>query len=175
LKVVETERLVLRRIRVKDAAFVRELVNEPAWIRYIGDKGAKTLRDAENYIRRGPIDMYRRLGFGLYRVETKESGEPVGICGLIKREALHDVDLGFAFLERHWGKGYALESATAMTAYARDVLRLPRIVAIASHDNRRSLRLLERIGFALERKVRLDVHGDELDLYAWPPRVPPAP
>jgi RimJ/RimL family protein N-acetyltransferase len=165
LKVLETKRLVLRWLCTDDAAFILELVNEPPWLKYIGDKGVKTLQDAESYIRKGPIEMYGRLGFGLYLVEIKESSEPIGICGLIKREALEDVDLGFAFLPKFWGKGYAFESASAAMSYGKNMLGLPRIAAITSQDNRPSEKLLEKLGFWFERNVRLGASDDELKLY----------
>jgi len=167
--VTQTERLLLRRLDVRDSAFIFELVNEPSWLRYIGDKGVKTLQDAQRYIENGPIEMYQRLGFGLYAVELKENGAPIGICGLIKRDALVDVDLGFAFLPRFWTKGYALESASAVMSYGRRALGLSRIVAIVSQDNHRSARLLEKLGFRLESTVSLQPDGDELKLYAAAP------
>lgn len=165
MQVAETERLRLRWLDVDDAAFILELVNEPSWIRYIGDKAVKTLQDAANYIRNGPMAMYRRLGFGLYLVELKQTREPAGICGLIRRTGLQNEDLGFAFLPRYWNKGYALESASAVMAHAR-VLGLSRVVAILSHDNYRSGRLLEKLGFRFEGTIRLQADDDELDLYA---------
>lgn len=166
MKVVETNRLILRWLGTGDAAFILRLVNEPSWLKYIGDKGVKTLRDAEDYIRKGPREMYERLGHGLYLVETKERGEPIGICGLIKREALDDVDLGFAFLPEFWGKRYAVESATAAMAYGKTALGLARIVAITSQDNQPSIGLLKRLGFGFERRIRLSAEGPELELYA---------
>jgi ribosomal-protein-alanine N-acetyltransferase len=164
----ETERLHLRRLDAGDAAFILELVNEPSWIRYIGDRNVRALLDAQRYIENGPVDMYRRLGFGLYRVALKAGDEPIGICGLIKRETLADPDLGFAFLPRFWGNGYAIESAAAVMAHARETLRLPRVVAILAPDNHRSRRLLEKLGFRFEGPVRLQPDGDELALYADP-------
>ena len=169
MTVTQTERLLLRWLDVRDSAFIFELVNEPSWLRYIGDKGVKTLQDAQRYIEEGPIEMYQRLGFGLYAVELKENGAPIGICGLIKRDALVDVDLGFAFLPRFWTKGYALESASAVMSYGRSALGLSRIVAIVSQDNHRSARLLEKLGFRLESSVSLQPDGDELKLYAAAP------
>jgi len=169
MTVTQTERLLLRWLDVRDSAFIFELVNEPSWLRYIGDKGVKTLQDAQRYIENGPIEMYQRLGFGLYAVELKENGAPIGICGLIKRDALVDVDLGFAFLPRFWTKGYALESASAVMSYGRSALGLSRIVAIVSQDNHRSARLLEKLGFRLESSVSLQPDGDELKLYAAAP------
>ena len=169
MTVTQTERLLLRRLDVRDSAFIFELVNEPSWLRYIGDKGVKTLQDAQRYIEEGPIEMYQRLGFGLYAVELKENGAPIGICGLIKRDALVDVDLGFAFLPRFWTRGYALESASAVMSYGRSALGLSRIVAIVSQDNHRSARLLNKLGFRLESSVSLQPDGDELKLYAAAP------
>lgn len=169
MKVVETDRLLLRWLGAGDAAFILQLLNEPSWIRYIGDKGVKTLQDAEDYIRKGPREMYERRGHGLYLVETRERGESIGICGLIKREALEDVDLGFAFLPEYWGQRYALESATAAMSYGKSVLGLARIVAITSQDNHRSVGLLMKLGFRFERLVRLSTEGPELELYAATP------
>jgi RimJ/RimL family protein N-acetyltransferase len=152
-----------------DSAFIHELVNEPSWIRFIGDKGVKTEQDALRYIENGPMAMYKRRGFGLYIVELKDGREPVGICGLIKREGLDDVDLGFAFLPRFWRNGYAFESAAAVMAYGRTALGLRRIVAILSRDNHRSRKLLQRLGFSFERTVKLQPDDEELDLYAIAP------
>ncbi len=166
LQVTETERLLLRWLNADDSMFILELLNEPSWIQYIGDRGVRTLQDAARYIRNGPEQMYRALGFGLYLVELKQTGEPIGICGLIKREALEDVDIGFAFLPRYWRNGYAFEAASAVMSYAKEAAGLSRIVAILSRDNLPSLRLLERLGFRFEGTLRLQPGGEELDLYA---------
>ena len=126
MKVLETGRLVLRWLTADDAAFIFRLVNDPTWIRYIGDKGVRTLEDAQRYIEEGPGEMYSRLGHGLYLVEIKGSGEPAGICGLIRRESLKDVDLGFAFLPEFRGRGYAFESASAVMIHEARALGLSR-------------------------------------------------
>ena len=110
--------------------------------------------------------MYRKLGYGLYCVESKELARPIGICGLIKREMLDDVDIGFAFLPRYWGRGYAFESATAVLSYGRQVLGLSRLVAILSQDNERSRKLLGALGFAFERTVSMTPGGEALSLHA---------
>ncbi len=125
MKILETERLVLRRLTAGDAAFILELLNEPAFLENIGDRGARTLADARRYIARGPVASYRKFGFGLYLVELKDSGTPVGICGLLKRESLEDVDIGFAFLRRYWSQGYARESAAAVMHYGWTELAPP--------------------------------------------------
>src|SRR5882724_10894655 len=105
MAVLETARLKLRHLVPVDAPFILELVNEPGWLRFIGDRGVHDLESAQGYIEKGPRAMYTRLGFGLYCVESKAEGASLGLCGLIKRDSLEDVDLGFAFLERHQGKG----------------------------------------------------------------------
>jgi len=166
LEVAQTERLLLRWLDPGDSAFILELVNDPSWMRYIGDKGVKTIQDAKRYIENGPVEMYQRLGFGLYAVELKNNGAPIGICGLIKRDTLPDVDLGFAFLPRFWGNGYAFESASAVMSYGREALGLSRIVAILSQDNHRSAKLLEKLGFRFDSTVSLQPGGDQLMLYA---------
>jgi len=166
LNVAETERLRVRWLDADDSAFILELVNEPSWIRFIGDKGVKTPQDALRYIENGPVAMYKRTGFGLYMVELRDIGEPIGICGLIKREGLKDVDLGFAFLPRFWHNGYAFESASAVMSYGRNVLGLRRIVAILSQDNHRSSKLLEKLGSCFESTVKLQPDDEELKLYA---------
>jgi RimJ/RimL family protein N-acetyltransferase len=165
LQVAQTERLLLRWLTPGDAGFIRELVNEPSWIEYIGDKGVRTTEDAARYIEDGPRAMYQRHGYGLYLVASKEPGKPIGICGLIKRETLDDVDIGFAFLPRYWGQGYAFEAATAIMSYGRQVLGLSRLVAILSPNNERSRKLLRALGFAFERVVSMPAGGEEVLLY----------
>jgi RimJ/RimL family protein N-acetyltransferase len=130
LKVIETDRLILRRLSVDDAEFILELVNDPSWLKFIGNKDVKTIEDARRSISNKYVEMYSRLGFGLYLVELKGEGVPVGICGLIKRDALEDVDLGFAFLPDFRGQGYAYEAAVATMEYGKNVLGLNRIAAI---------------------------------------------
>lgn len=155
MNLLETERLVLRRMKVGDAEFIFELVNERAFIRNIGDKGVRTLEDARNYILNGPVASYAKFGFGLYLVVLRETGESTGICGLLKRDSLQDVDIGFAFLERFWRKGFAYESAAAVMEYGRTALGLKRIVAITSPDNEGSMRVLEKIGLRFEKMIRM--------------------
>jgi len=161
--VLRTQRLQLRELTFEDAAFILELLNEAAFLRYIGDKGVRTLADARDYLQKGPIDSYQRNGFGLYAVCTQADGgaAPVGICGLVKREGLQDPDIGFAFLARHWARGYAVESAAAVLDLGTRTLKLPRIVAITSPDNWGSIRVLERIGMKFDRLISLTEGGDD--------------
>jgi len=166
LKILETERLLLRQLSTEDAEFMLELLNDPSFIRNIGDRGVRTMSDACSYILNGPVDSYSKNGFGLYLVVFKETNESIGICGLIKRDSLEDVDLGYAFLPRFWSRGYAVESAKAVKAYAKDVIGLHRIVAITDPENKGSIRILEKIGFRFEKMVRLSDDDIELKLFA---------
>lgn len=164
--VLETDRLALRRLVPADAPFVLELVNDPDWLRYIGDRGVRTLQQAVDYIEGGPAQMYARYGFGLYLVELKRSGEPIGMCGLLKREFLPDADIGFAFLPRYRGAGYAFEAAAGVLRYAAAELGLGRVAAIATQDNERSARLLEKLGLRYEGLVAYPDEAVELRLFA---------
>lgn len=166
MSVLETDRLVLRKLSVDDAEFIFELVNEPSWLRFIGDKGVRTIEDARNYILQGPMASYERFGFGLYLTELKDSGVPIGICGLVKRDALEFADIGFAFLPKFWGKGYAYESARAVLGFAKTNLGLNRILAITNPDNHSSIRLLEKVGLSFEELVKFSETGEELKLFA---------
>jgi RimJ/RimL family protein N-acetyltransferase len=169
MQVLSSERLTLWHLVPGDAPFILRLLNEPSWLEHIGDKGVRTVADAERYIERGPVEMYGRLGFGLFQVRLTASDEPIGMCGLLKRETLDDVDLGYAFLPEFWGHGYAREAAAAVMHYARNKLRLARIVAITGRGNGASQKLLEKLGFGFERSILSGTSGDELLLYAHAP------
>jgi RimJ/RimL family protein N-acetyltransferase len=165
MNILETERLSLREFTADDAAFVFELVNEPSFIQNIGDRGVRSLSDAVRYIEAGPISGYARNGFGLYLVQLKESGESIGMCGLIKRDTLHDVDIGYAFLPKFLSKGYAVEAALAVKEQGRK-LGLKRLVAITDPANTGSIRVLEKIGFTFEKMIRLSADDIDLKLFA---------
>jgi RimJ/RimL family protein N-acetyltransferase len=165
LNILETERLILRQFTTDDIEFILEQVNEPSWIQNIGDRGVRTLDDARAYILNGPAASYVKNGFGLWLVALKETGESIGMCGLIKRDTLEDVDIGYAFLPKFWGKGYAVESARAVKDYAKEVIGLKRLVAIVDAANESSIRVLEKIGLKFERMVRLSADDIELKLF----------
>ena len=145
-----------------DAPFILGLMNEPSFLRYIGDRGVRTLDDARRYLSEGPMASYEQHGFGGYMVELKDDGVPIGICGLLKRDTLDDVDLGFAFLPKFWLQGFATESASAVIAHELQTWGLRRIVAIAQPDNVGSIKTLEKVGFRYERMVKLS--DDDVDL-----------
>ena len=164
--VTETGRLVLRRVTVADAPFILELLNDPDWLRFIGDKGVRTIEDARGYIETGPLASYARHGFGLYVVALRTDPRPIGLCGLVKRDVLPDVDIGYALLPQFRGSGYAHEAAAAVLRLARDDVGLPRIAAITNTDNARSIRVLEKLGLAFERMVRLSPDAPEIRYFA---------
>ena len=167
--ILETERLTLRHLSADDAGFVLELLNEPSFIRYIGDKQVRNLDDARRYIADGPLQSYELNGFGLYLVELKASHTPVGISGLLKRDTLPDPDIGFAFLPAYWNQGYAIESAAAVMKYAREVLGLKRILAITSPDNQASQKLLGKIGIRFRRLIKLSEDTAPVKLFTSEP------
>lgn len=163
---VQTERLELRELTTDDAPFIANLLNQPSFLRFIGDKGVRTLDDARKYLSNGPIDSYQRHGFGLYLVELIESNTPVGMCGLVKRDSLPHVDLGFAFLPEFWSKGYAFEAAAAVLRYAREILKLDQILAITDPDNEASIRLLQKLGFEFDGMIKLSDDAPEIKLFS---------
>jgi RimJ/RimL family protein N-acetyltransferase len=164
MSVIATPRMQLRELGAEDAAFILELLNEPGFLRYIGDKGVRTLADAREYIFKGPMASYERNGFGLYAA-CLQDGTPAGICGLVKRDGLEHPDVGFAFLSRYWSKGYAVESAAAVLAFADRNLKLERVVAITSLDNWSSIAVLEKIGLRFERVMKLTEDASEVKLF----------
>jgi [ribosomal protein S5]-alanine N-acetyltransferase len=166
MNLCQTARLNLRRMSLDDAHFIVELLNDSSFLRFVGDKGVKTAEDARRYILTGPMDSYERHGFGLWLVELKDTNTPIGICGLLKRDTLSDVDIGFALLPQYRSQGYAFESAAAVMDYGRNVLGLKRIVAITNDDNVGSIRVLEKIGLRFDRMIRLSGEGPEIRLLA---------
>jgi RimJ/RimL family protein N-acetyltransferase len=164
--VAETERLKLREFTKDDAPFLLELLNTPNWIKFIGDRNVKTLNDAREYASNRLISSYHRFGFGLYMVELKEKSTPIGMCGLVRREALEDVDLGFAFLPQYTGQGYAQEASTATMELARKKVKTRRLVAITMVDNSNSINLLRKLGFNFEKTVNFPGEDQTLMMYS---------
>ena len=166
MRVLETDRLILRWLEPGDAPFILELLNQPSFLHFIGDRGVGTIEEARKYIRQGPGRSYAEQGFGLYMVELKDDLEPIGMCGLLRRETLEDVDLGFAFLPQFWGQGYAYESTKAVLAHGKADFDLKRIVAVTASDNQAAIRLLEKLGLRFERTIRLADDQPEVKLFA---------
>ena len=164
--VLTTARLRLRRLSPDDAEFIMELLNDPAFIQFVGDKAVRSADDARRYILEGPVASYERNGYGLWMVELKESGSAIGMCGLLKRESLPDVDIGFAFLPAYRSQGYAFESASAVLDYGRTEFGLRRIVAITDPENQGSIRVLQKIGMRFERMITVSEGAPEIQLLA---------
>ena len=166
MNVLTTDRLTLRRLTTDDAPFIFSLVNDPAFLRFIGDKGVRTPDDAVRYIVDGPLTSYEKHGFGLLLVSLKADDAPIGICGVLKRDSLPDPDIGFAFLPAFCALGYANESASAVMRHAEHELALKRVLAITQPDNERSIRLLERLGMKSEQALRLADDAEDILVYA---------
>jgi RimJ/RimL family protein N-acetyltransferase len=164
--VIVTERIELRPFHEVDAPFIIELLNQPSFHRYIGDKGVRTLDEARAYIRDGPQASYAANGFGLWRVTLRSTSESIGMCGLVRRPTLVGPDLGYAFLPGHWGKGYAIEAAAGTVDFARDRLGLFRLLAVTSPDNEASIRLLEKLGFTLDGRIRMTDDAAPVNLFS---------
>ncbi|KAA3609615.1 MAG: N-acetyltransferase [Calditrichaeota bacterium] len=161
MKIIESERLILRQLMLDDAPFIIELLNDEAFLQNIGDKGVRSLEDARGYITDGPAKSYQEHGFGLYLTELKDGNIPIGICGLLKRDSLDDVDIGYAFLPEFCGQGYASESTSAVMDFARTKLGIDRVVAVVSEGNAASIRVLEKLGLRFEKMMRLTDDADE--------------
>ena len=159
MPLLETDRLHINLLTLDDAGLILELLNEPEYIRHIADKGVRDLDGARAYLRDGPLLSYTKHGYGLYRIALKQGDEPIGTCGLIRRDVLEYPDLGYAFLTRHHRRGYASEAGAAVLAYARRELGLGRIVAITALDNAGSIRVLENLGFRQELVIELPDHN----------------
>lgn len=164
--ILTTERLIIRQLTLKDCSFFFELVNDPAWIQNIGDRNVKTLQDAEDYLNDRIIPPYNDLGFGFYAVVDKETKTILGISGFIKRDELEHVDVGFAFLPQGRGKGYAFESTQALMDYGKKTLGFTTILGIANNENKRSHRLLEKIGLRFQRYIQLYNEEKEISLFS---------
>ena len=164
--VVETTRLRLRRFTLDDAEFVLELVNEPSFVENIADKGLRTLDDARRFILEGSWTCQEKKGYGQFVVELRDSGEAVGICGLLYRDSLGLTDIGFAFLPEHWGRGFAFEAASAVLEYGRSTLGIEKIVGLTSEDNLASIKVLRKLGMEFERRVKMSDDDPGTVLYA---------
>lgn len=162
--IIETDRLFLRKLEIEDFRIVITLLNSPGWLKYIGDRGVKNEAQAIGYLENGPVKSYTAHGFGLYKVEEKISGLPIGFCGLLKRDTLKHPDLGFAFLPEFMGRGYAYEAARACLEFAKVNLEIPILQAITMPDNTPSIRLLKKLGFHYQRPFQ-NLEGEELALF----------
>ena len=163
--ILRTERLIIRKLTFDDSLFIVQLLNSPGWLKYIGDRGVKTEEDAKLYLQNGPLLSYEKYGFGLYLVMLLETGDPIGMCGILKRENLEHPDLGFAFLPEFTGKGYAYEAANAVIQFAGQRLEIKTLLAITLPENLNSIKLLEKVGMKYDGVVKSHDGKDNLNLY----------
>ena len=164
--ILETPRLRIRELTVDDAEFIFGLVNEPSFLEHIGDKGVRNLEDARQFILEGPWASHRERGYGQFLVELKEGGDPIGVCGLLYREALDASDIGCAFLPAYWRRGFAYESACAVMEYGRSTLGIEKIVGLTSEENVASIKVLEKLGMSFERTVKMSDDDPGTALYS---------
>jgi len=171
MKILETERLNLRTIEPDDAAFYYELVNDPTWLEFIGDKGIHSVEAARIAIIDGPMAMQKAHGHSLYVMERKSDGQPLGLCGLIKRDTLPDVDVGYAIRPAHFGQGYTYEAAVAVVAYARARLRMKRLLGLTDPGNINSINLLAKLGLRFVERRNLPPNDRATNIYCleFPP------
>lgn len=162
-----TERLYIRNIVVDDAEFIVELLNEPQFLQYIGDKEIRTLADAINYIKTGPQQMFSDNGFALHVVFDKTNDQAIGFCGLLKREVLEHPDLGFAFLQRFCGQGFGYEAAKAVLDYEVNQHNLSMVLAITAIENSASKALLEKLGFVFKEQLHIAGYDGDSKLYVF--------
>jgi ribosomal-protein-alanine N-acetyltransferase len=171
MSTLKTERLALRPFNLGDAAFVIELVNSPGWIQFIGDRNIHSIADAEHYISNNHLENYKEKGFGYWVIFCKENLKiPIGICGLMKRDGLEHMDIGYALLPKFEGLGYATEAAQSVLTFGFNTLKATRILAISDVENIGSAKVLQKIGMALERKIK--VTTDEPELYLFSVEAP---
>ena len=162
---LKTERLILSEFTKIDAPFFYELANDPDFIKYIGDRNVNSISDAEKYIADNIIPSYTLHGFGFYIVRLKENGASIGMCGLIKRDWMDYVEIGFAFLTEYRGKGYAIESSIVTKKYAKENIGISTLSAITDVNNEKSGNLLNRLGLEFSRLINYPGVNKKCRLY----------
>lgn len=166
MKILETERLILREVVENDGEFMLDLLNQPSFIKYIGDRNVRNLEQSHDFIETRYRKSYNDNGYGLYAVDLKSQAETVGVCGFVKRDNFEYADIGFAFLPQFEKKGYAFESAAAVMKYGQEVLGFKQVLAITTQDNDSSGRLLEKLGFRFNELIEMP-NGEVLKLFSW--------
>lgn len=165
MSIISTSRLELREICEDDAPFILELLNTPSWLKFIGDRNLHSIEDAKKYIINRLIPSYRIFGFGFYLTKLTENNTSIGICGIVKRDFLEHIDIGFAFLPQYEGKGYGYESASAVMEYAQKTLEITTIAGITNSNNKSSIALLEKLGLKFQKMILLPNETEEIMLF----------
>ncbi|MEZ4886752.1 MAG: GNAT family N-acetyltransferase [Chitinophagales bacterium] len=166
MTILETERLLIEEVNINDTAFIFKLLNSPGWLKFIGNRGINNLADAEAYIQNPLMKSYEENGLGLYKVVRKKNAEPMGLCGLISRPILPNVDIGFAILPEYEGKSYTFEAAKAIIDDGTARLGLKVVLGITSPDNVKSQKLLEKLGLKFVERLQLNGYEDDTFLYS---------
>ncbi len=165
--VTSTKRLIISKVTLNDAPFFVELMNTPSWLKYIGDRNIKSVKDAKSHLKNGILKSYQESGYGFYKVAQKiEPDKAIGIVGLVKRKELEHTDIGFGFLPDYEGKGFGFESSIAIMGLAKNIFKLEKVCAITNPKNKSSIHLLEKLDFSFEKKVKPFDDGKELLLFA---------
>ena len=165
-RVLETRRLLLRRVTLDDADLMLSIWNDPAFVQFVGDRGVRTIEQAKTALSEGVLLLFERYGYGPFCVVRKADGTRMGICGLFRREVLDDPDIGFALLPEYCGDGFAFEAARAVVAHARDDLGIGTLTAIVSPDNVASVGLIGKLGFSFDRGITMPGEEQEISLYS---------
>ena len=163
--ILNTERLEMCWLTPDDAPMMLAVWNDPAFIRYVGDRSIRTLDEARAAIETGPLRLYTDFGYGPFRITRRVDGVNFGICGLFRREGLDEPDIGFAVLPDFCGQGFGFEASVAVLDHARDALKLSCVTAIVSPENKPSVGLLEKLGLHYERAIRMPGEDHEVSLY----------
>jgi len=165
--IAETSRLVIRQLSSADAAFVLALTNEPSTIENIGDRGLRSVADAQRFISTGPWTQHQKPGYGQFAIELKQSGELIGVCGILYRIKLDLTDVGFALMPQYWRQGFAFEAVSAVMDYGHGVLGIGNIVGLTSQTNVASINLLKKLGMRFETMVSMSDDGvEDIRVYA---------
>ncbi len=166
MNLITTDRLLINKITIDDAGFILELMNDKDWIKNIGDKGVRTIEDAQAYIQSRFLKTYNESDYGFYTMNLKNTQQIIGIVGLVDRKGIDHIDIGYGILPEFRGKGYAFEAAKAIHDYGYQELNLEKIVAIVNPDNLPSIKLLTKLGLEFEKMVRLPEGDKDIKLFS---------
>ena len=155
-KIIETPRLYLREFELSDARSMFDLNSDKEVIKYTGDDHFSSESEALNFIKN--YDHYKNHGFGRWAVILKENNTFIGWTGLKLNEE-NDIDIGFRFFRKYWGRGYASESAEAVLDYGFNFLKIDLIVGRVAPENKASVRILEKLGMKFKKEG--SCHGIE--------------
>ncbi|WP_096189620.1 GNAT family N-acetyltransferase [Evansella halocellulosilytica] len=152
MKVIETERLTLRKMTLGDEEHLMEIFSDPVAMQYY--RSTKTNDEARKWIHWN-LDNYEKSGVGLWICELKDDGTFVGQCGIVPQtvDGQNEMEIGYLFARKYWGKGYATEAANASKEYGQNELNQSRLISMIYIENKPSIRVAKRIGMAFEKET----------------------